>query len=112
MAWILFIVDRLIGWGIGKTTYEFTLNDQVQVFTSPGVGFLQLAFALAVLIPSLAVAVRRLHDTARTGWWLLWGYLLALVCCVGFIILLVFYLQRGTAGDNKYGADPLAGTAS
>ena len=62
---------------------------------------------LAVLLPSIAVTVRRLHDTDRSGWWILWGYLLAIVCCIGFIILLVFWLQRGTAGDNKYGADPL-----
>lgn len=109
---ILNVIDNLIGWGIGKTTYEFTLNDQVQVFTSPGVGILSLIFALAVLIPTLAVMARRLHDTDRSGWWILWGYLLALVCCIGFIILLVFWIQRGTAGDNKYGADPLAGAAT
>ena len=114
--WYLFIVivyaianvgDSLIGWGVGKTTYEFTLNDQVNVYESPGVGFLFIIAWLVLLLPTLAVMARRLHDTDRSGWWILWGYLLAIVCCIGFIILLVFWLQRGTAGDNKYGADPL-----
>ena len=49
-----------------------------------------LIFALAVLIPSIAVAVRRLHDTDRSGWWLLIG----LIPLVGFIVLLVFYCQE------------------
>lgn len=105
---VLNLIDSLIGWGIGKTTYEFTMNDQVTQITSPGVGILALIWGLAVLIPTLAVMARRLHDTDRSGWWILWGYLLAIVCCIGFIILLVFWIQRGTAGDNKYGPDPLA----
>ncbi|MCZ8235565.1 MAG: DUF805 domain-containing protein [Inhella sp.] len=49
-----------------------------------------LIFALAVLIPSIAVAVRRLHDTDRSGWWILIG----LIPLVGFIVLLVFYCQE------------------
>lgn len=99
---VLNIIDSIIGWGIGKS--EITFNDQV--FQNPGVGVLGLIFGLAVLIPTLAVMARRLHDTDRSGWWILWGYLLAIVCCIGFIILLVFMVQRGTPGDNKYGADP------
>ena len=105
---VLNVIDSLIGWGIGKTTYEFTMNDQVTEIASPGVGILSIIWALAVLIPTLAVMARRLHDTDRSGWWILWGYLLALVCCIGFIVLLVFWIQRGTSGENKYGADPLA----
>ncbi|MDO8307544.1 MAG: DUF805 domain-containing protein [Actinomycetota bacterium] len=114
--WYLFIVivyaianigDSLIGWGVGKTTYEFTMNDQLNVYESPGVGFLFIVAWLVLLLPTLAVMARRLHDTDRSGWWILWGYLLAILCCIGFIILLVFWLQRGTPGDNKYGADPL-----
>jgi uncharacterized membrane protein YhaH (DUF805 family) len=53
------------------------------------------------------VAVRRLHDTDRSGWWVLWGGLLSIVCCVGAIILFVFYVSRGTAGPNRFGPDPL-----
>ena len=55
-----------------------------------------------MLIPSIAVGVRRLHDTNRSGWWILIG----LVPCVGFIILIVFYAMEGVRGDNQYGPDP------
>ena len=56
-------------------------------------------FALAALIPSLSVAVRRLHDTDRSGWWLI-------PCMICGIILLVFGLQEGDHGPNQYGPDP------
>jgi uncharacterized membrane protein YhaH (DUF805 family) len=56
---------------------------------------------LGLLLPSLAVAVRRLHDSGRTGWWLLIG----LIPVIGTIILIVFYVQD-SQGDNKYGPSP------
>ncbi|HEY0413431.1 MAG TPA: DUF805 domain-containing protein [Allosphingosinicella sp.] len=82
--------------------------------------------ALALFIPGLAVAVRRLHDTDRSGWWV-GGYvilvivsnvlqsvtgsgalslILSLVTLVYAITLLVFYCLDGTKGPNKYGPDP------
>lgn len=61
--------------------------------------FLELVYALAVLLPSLAVAFRRLHDTGKTGWWML----LILVPIVGAIVLIVFFCQKSDAGKNKYG---------
>jgi uncharacterized membrane protein YhaH (DUF805 family) len=61
---------------------------------------LYFLFALAILVPSIAVAIRRLHDTDKSGWLLLVG----LIPFVGFIILLVFYIQEGTSGPNQYGA--------
>jgi uncharacterized membrane protein YhaH (DUF805 family) len=54
-----------------------------------------------VLIPSLAVLVRRLHDTNRSGWW----FLLMFVPLLN-LVLLVFMFLDGTAGTNDYGADP------
>jgi uncharacterized membrane protein YhaH (DUF805 family) len=57
---------------------------------------------LALLLPNLAVSVRRLHDTNRTGWWILIG----LIPIIGFIVLLVFYLQEGDEGENEYGPPP------
>ena len=66
-------------------------------------GVLNAVYSLAVLIPSIAVTVRRLHDIDRTGWWILMN----LVCCIGWIVLLVFNVTPGTEGDNKYGPDPL-----
>ena len=58
--------------------------------------------ALGTFIPSLAVAVRRLHDTNRSGWF----YLIGLIPLIGGILLLVWYCTEGTHGDNDYGPDP------
>lgn len=60
-------------------------------------------FSLATLIPSLAVGVRRLHDTDRSGWWLL----IALIPLIGGIVLLVFMVSGGTRGPNRFGPDPV-----
>jgi uncharacterized membrane protein YhaH (DUF805 family) len=70
-----------------------------------GFGLLSGLFTLAVLIPSLSVSVRRLHDTGRSGWWLLIG----LIPVVGAIILIVFLAQDGEAGTNRFGANPKVG---
>lgn len=59
-------------------------------------------FILGALIPQLAVAVRRLHDTDRSGWWLLIG----LIPLVGFIVLLIFMVGDSKPGANKYGPNP------
>ena len=59
---------------------------------------LSAIYGLAVLIPSLAVAIRRLHDTNRSGWWLL----IILVPLAGIIILIVFYATEGTPGPNEH----------
>ncbi len=56
-------------------------------------------YTLGSLIPSLAIAVRRLHDTDRSGWWLL----IEFIPLVGWIILLVFLCQASTAGTNRFG---------
>ena len=63
--------------------------------------------SLALLIPGLAVSVRRLHDIGKSGWNLLWIFL----PLIGFILLLVWNCKRGDAGDNDYGSDPLADIA-
>lgn len=63
-------------------------------------------FALAILLPAIGVAVRRLHDLDRSGWW----YLLVLVPLIGPLVLIfAFFIHRGTVGDNRFGPDPLAG---
>lgn len=59
---------------------------------------------LLLLLPSLAAATRRLHDTDRSGWWMLVG----LVPLVGWIIVLVWLCGRGTPGANRFGAESLA----
>lgn len=69
-----------------------------------GGGLLGL-FALASFIPAIAVQVRRLHDTDRSGWWVLLG-IVPILNYVGWIVLLVFYCLDGTKGENRFGPDP------
>jgi uncharacterized membrane protein YhaH (DUF805 family) len=66
-----------------------------------GFAFLQMAFALATLVPSLAVGVRRLHDTDRSGWW----SLIAFVPIVGLLII-YFLAQDSAPATNRYGPSP------
>ncbi len=67
------------------------------------IGPLSGAAALVLLLPSLAVSFRRLHDLGRSAWWLLLG----LVPFIGALVLLYWYVQRGTPGPNRFGEDPL-----
>lgn len=67
-----------------------------------GLGLLGGLFALAMIIPSIAVTVRRLHDTSRSGWWLL----ISLIPLIGGIVLLVFVCLDSTPGTNAYGPNP------
>ena len=66
-----------------------------------GIGPFGTLYAIAVLVPSIAVSIRRLHDTDRSGWWLL----LALIPFVG-LVLLVFLVEDSTASTNRYGPNP------
>lgn len=72
------------------------------------VGFIPLAiYFLASIIPFLALAVRRLHDTGKSGWF----YLISLIPYIGGIIVLIMLAQKGNEGTNKYGPDPKAPNA-
>ena len=74
--------------------------------TPSGIGLISLIltalYGLAVFVPSLAVAVRRLHDTGKSGWW----YLIVLVPVVGGLVLLVFLVLDSEPGDNRWGPSP------
>ena len=64
-------------------------------------------WSLAVLLPNIAIIVRRLHDTDRSGWWaLLW-----FIVIIGWIILIIWWCSKGTDGPNRFGQDRLAGMA-
>ncbi|MCC6289233.1 MAG: DUF805 domain-containing protein [Chitinophagaceae bacterium] len=65
-------------------------------------GMVYLLAALGLFLPSLAVAVRRLHDIGKSGWY----YLIGLIPFIGGIILLVWFFTEGTRGTNEYGEDP------
>jgi uncharacterized membrane protein YhaH (DUF805 family) len=72
--------------------------------SSANVGLLGGIYGLAIIIPSIAVSVRRLHDIDRTGWWVL----ISLVPVIGTIVLLVFAVLDGTPGENRFGPNPKA----
>jgi uncharacterized membrane protein YhaH (DUF805 family) len=83
---ILSIFDAMIG--------KFSL--------AAGMGLLSGLFTLAAALPALGVSIRRLHDTGRSGWWLL----ITAVPLIGIIVLIVFLSMRGEAGDNRFGPVP------
>lgn len=66
---------------------------------------LGMAFSLGVILPHLAVGARRLHDTNRSAWWLLLGF----VPVIGWIVLVVWYCQRGDDDANRFGDPPPSG---
>ena len=89
-------------------------------------GPLMLLVALALVIPQWAVGIRRLHDTNRSGWWMLLGLLPLVTMLLGFmtglwilnllnlaaLVLLYFFVLEGTRGPNDYGPDPKATEAA
>lgn len=83
---VLAVVDPLLGSFHGNSGY----------------GLFSSLFTLAMLIPSIAVGVRRLHDIDRSGWWML----MALLPLIGSIVLFVFFVQDSQAGENRFGANP------
>lgn len=74
---------------------------------APVLGILTFIFGLAVLLPTLAVEIRRLHDLDRSGWWILLGF----IPIVGALVLIYWFCLRGTPGDNRFGPDPLGNVA-
>jgi uncharacterized membrane protein YhaH (DUF805 family) len=97
--WMFTLFSVIIALVLAVLDYALGLS-----FMPGGTGLLGLLYSLAVLLPSLGVSIRRLHDTGRSGWWLL----IALVPLVGGIVLIVFLATAGTVGSNSYGPDPKA----
>lgn len=106
MVFLLSILDAVLGLGgavqstagrTGDLGFQASFNTQGGILTG--------LFALATLIPNIAVNVRRLHDTDRSAWWLL----IVLVPLVGAIVWLVFMCLDGTRGANRFGPDPKEG---
>lgn len=91
--WMFTLVNVLIM--LGFNFLSFALD-------STFIQILGIVYLLAVLVPSLAVYVRRLHDTNHSAWWILLG----LIPIVGTIILLIFLVTDSQAGDNRFGANP------
>lgn len=86
---VLMVIDAALGLSAGDSA----------------LGVMSGIYSLAVLIPSIAVCVRRLHDVGKSGWY----YLLGFIPIVGPIILLVWYCTEGERSTNAWGEDPKMG---
>lgn len=102
--WYFTLVNILISFGI-----QITGGIVGAILRPIGLGSISVVFAgiaalytLALFVPSIAVGVRRLHDTGRSGWWLLIG----LIPVVGFIVLIVFFAMDSVPGSNRWGPSP------
>ncbi len=94
--WMFFLFNVIITFVLGIV--EWILGSS---------GIIGTLYSLAILVPSIAVSVRRLHDTERSGWWLLIG----LIPLIGTIVLFIFMIQEGKYGENAYGSNPKLATA-
>ena len=124
--WMYVLLLVIVALVIGLVEAALGLSETVGPY-----GPLSGILALVTFVPSIAVGVRRLHDTNRSGWWLLIGFapyllsmalvfsgnlviggVVSLVALIGMIALLIFLVLDGTKGPNKYGEDPKGGPSS
>lgn len=89
--WYVVLANFLIGFVIGFVGGILNLGTVVTTISS--------VYSLAILVPSLALAVRRLHDINKSGWY----YFMALIPVVGLIILLVYFCTPSVNENNRYG---------
>ena len=91
--WVLFTV--LVG--LATEILDSTILSTQMPAASP----LNSVFNLLTLLPSLAIAVRRLHDIDRGGWWIL-----ITLTIIGIFVLIYWTAKEGTPGPNRFGPDP------
>lgn len=106
ISFLLSMLDTLLG---TSYTYEIATNTLVtgdaqmaSAAVTQSIGYLGLLFGLVMFLPSIAISIRRLHDTGKSGWWLL----ISLIPIIGFFVLLFFYVQDSQPGENEYGPNP------
>ena len=98
------------------TLFSFLISLAISVVTgiigsvlNTGIfSLLGVLYSLAIMVPSVCLGIRRLHDTGKSGWW----YLISLVPFVGFIILIVFWVMDSEADRNQYGPNPKRGAVA
>lgn len=95
--WMFFLISALIS--IVLTLLDILLGTYSMEYE---VGLFSGLYSLLILIPSIAVVVRRLHDTDRSGWWIL----ISLIPLIGVIVLFVFICLDSQPGTNRFGANP------
>ena len=96
--WMFALFNTIIGFVLG------IIEGIAGIAPETDESVLAILYTLAILLPTLAVGVRRLHDTGRTGWWTL----ILLVPLLGPIVTTVFFLQDSQPGENQYGPNPKA----
>ena len=100
--WTFTLVNIVVATLLAFVDNSSGMTVSTGVTAAYGVGILSSLYGLAVLIPHLAVSVRRLHDTGRSGWW----WLIGLVPVIGAVVLIIFAAQDSQPGSNEYGANP------
>ena len=100
--WMFFLVNIVISIALVFIDAQTGLFNQ-----GTGYGLFSGIYTLGVLLPSIAVSMRRLHDTGRSGWWLL----ISFIPLVGILILFVFMVLDGHTDENQYGSNPKRGEA-
>ena len=95
--WMFFLISALIS--IVLTLLDILLGTYSVEYEA---GLFSGLYSLLILIPSIAVVVRRLHDTNRSGWWIL----ISLIPLIGVIVLFVFMCLDSQPGTNRFGANP------
>lgn len=95
--WMFFLISALIS--IVLTLLDILLGTYSVEYEA---GLFSGLYSLLILIPSIAVVVRRLHDTDRSGWWIL----ISLIPLIGVIVLFVFICLDSQPGTNRFGANP------
>jgi len=108
--WMFALLNALIGIFVGLVFlvgyYADMSQTEMDTWLMP-VLYLACLVSLAFIVPGLAVTFRRLHDTDRSAWNILWGA----VPVIGGFMLLYFYVSDGTPGPNRFGEDPKAEAA-
>lgn len=112
MEWYLKVLKNYVGFQGRARRKEYWMyilfNVIISIVISILESFLHLSslltglYSLFVLLPLIALGIRRLHDTGRSGWWLL----INLIPLIGYIIFLVFLFQDSQENDNQYGPNP------
>nr|WP_315542778.1 DUF805 domain-containing protein [uncultured Aggregatibacter sp.] len=100
--WMFFLISALIS--IVLTLLDILLGTYSVEYEA---GLFSGLYSLLILIPSIAVVVRRLHDTDRSGWWIL----ISLIPLIGVIVLFVFICLDSQPGTNRFGANPKEATS-
>ena len=94
--WMFVLINSII------SVFCILLDSMLGTVWSIGYGPIYIGYGLAVFVPGLAVAIRRLHDIGKSGWY----YLLVIIPIIGPIWLIILFVTEGEQGDNKYGPNP------